>query len=432
MKAGTSWGRWPRHEHRIRQIGSRFDALPLEASMLAYGNGRSYGDVCLNDRGVLLLTRGLDRFIAFDPATGVIECEAGVLLQAIIDLILPHGWFLPSTPGTAMVTVGGAIANDVHGKNHHRVGSFGHHLLELELQRSDGSVFTCSPTEKREWFVATLGGLGLTGFILRAKLQLRRVPGPWFRGDSIRFGNIEEFFALAHASDRDYEYTVSWIDCVAKGKRLGRGVFMRGNHTPLHSATPKDRRVRVPFTLPISAVNGLSLRPFNALYYRRPSASRQNTVWHYRSFLYPLDSVLEWNRIYGPQGFFQYQCVVPNAIAPDALRAMLERIGKSGVGSFLAVLKCFGDIPSLGMLSFPRPGVTLALDFPNRGAPTLQLLEALDQITCQAGGAVYPAKDARMSARSFRQYFPAWESFMKYVDPKFTSSFWRRVAGGNV
>ena len=427
MTVGTSWGRWPRHRHRFMSVGNRFAAVPEQSPLLAYGNGRSYGDVCLNDGGTLLLTRGLDRFIAFDPATGVLDCEAGVLLKEIIDLALPYGWFLAATPGTALVTVGGAIANDVHGKNHHRVGSFGNHLLEFELARSDGTSLVCTPSDNREWFTATLGGLGLTGLIRRAKLQLRRAPGPWIRGDSLRFGNIGEFFELARASDRDYEYTVSWIDCVAGGNRLGRGIFMRGNHTPLNRPTPRDRRLRVPFTLPISAVNGLSLRPFNALYYRRPSAEQRNAVWHYRPFFYPLDSLLDWNRMYGPRGFFQYQCVVPNAVAPEALKDMLERIRRSGVGSFLAVLKCFGNVPSLGMLSFPRPGVTLALDFPNRGVNTLKLLESLDEITCAARGAVYPAKDARMSARSFKQYFPAWETLMKYVDPKFSSSFWRRV-----
>jgi FAD/FMN-containing dehydrogenase len=429
MTAGTSWGRWPRYEHQFRSVSNRFDALPRETSLLAYGNGRSYGDVCLNDRGTLLLTRGLDRFIAFDPTTGLLECESGVLLQEIIELVLPHGWFVPATPGTALVTVGGAIANDVHGKNHHRVGSFGNHVLELSLQRSDGSILQCSPLQNPEWFSATIGGLGLTGLITRAALQLRRVPGPWLRGDSIRFGNLDGFFALAKASDRDYEYTVSWIDCVARGKQLGRGVFMRGNHTQLHRATPSDKRLSVPFTPPISLVNGLSLRPFNALYFRRPAAAQLNAVWHYRSFFYPLDGVLNWNRIYGPRGFFQYQCVVPNDIAHWVLQAMLEKIARSGVGSFLAVLKHFGDIPSRGMMSFPRHGVTLALDFPNRAAPTLRLLESLDQITRDAGGAVYPAKDARMSGSSFRQYFPAWESFLKFVDPQFSSSFWRRVTG---
>jgi len=397
--------------------------------MLAFGNGRSYGDVCLNDKGTLLSTRGLDRFIAFDPASGVLECEAGVLLKEIIDQFLPCGWFPPVSPGTAFVTVGGAIANDVHGKNHHRAGSFGNHVLEFELQRSDGRVLRCTPNMNREWFAATIGGLGLTGLIRKVKMQLRRVPGPWIRGDSHRFANLREFFQLARESDEDYEYTVAWIDCSAAGAHLGRGVFMRGNHLASAESPKVSAPLKMPLTPPFSLVNGLSLKLFNQLYFHRPSAQQDDALWHYRPFFYPLDSILEWNRMYGPNGFFQYQCVVPPDAAEPALKDMLAQIASSAMGSFLVVLKNFGTLPSLGMLSFPRPGATLALDFPNRGPKTLQLLESLDAITRNARGAVYPAKDARMSAASFQQYFPAWREFQAYIDPKFSSSFWRRVTG---
>jgi FAD/FMN-containing dehydrogenase len=402
------------------------------ATVLPYGNGRSYGDVCLNLGGTLLAARGLDRFISFDPSTGILDCEAGVLFSEIIALVLGHGWFLPVTPGTSFVTVGGAIANDVHGKNHHRAGSFGNHVLELELQRSDGRVLHCSPQENREWFDATIGGMGLTGLIRRARVQLRRVPGPWIRGDSQRFASLPEFFDIARASDADYEYTVAWVDCSAKGRALGRGVFMRGNHAPAPEPVraPSPRRLRMPFTPPLSLINGLSLRMFNALYYHRPSAVSADALWHYAPFFYPLDAILEWNRIYGPRGFYQYQCVVPEARAPAAIDQMLRQIGSSGSGSFLAVLKLFGHVPSRGLMSFARPGVTLALDFPNRAAPTLALLDALDDITRAAGGAVYPAKDARMSAAAFRSYFPAAEQFGRFIDPQFSSSFWRRVTEG--
>src|ERR1700726_2692955 len=225
-----SWGRWPQQSQQIRRIKHRFDSLPAEASMLPFGNGRSYGDVCLNGGGVLLMTRGLDRFIAFDPTTGVLECEAGMLLNDIIELALPHGWFLPVSPGTCFVTVGGAIANDVHGKNHHRVGSFGNHVLRLELQRSDGRLIDCSAQHQPQWFAATVGGLGLTGLIRRATLQMRRVPTAWIGGDSQRFANLGEFTAIANESDAEYEYTVAWIDCAGMRSKLGRGVFMRGNH----------------------------------------------------------------------------------------------------------------------------------------------------------------------------------------------------------
>ncbi len=395
--------------------------------MLAYGNGRSYGDVCLNRGGLILETRGLDRFIDFDPEQGTLECEAGVLLSEIIDLVLPCGWFPAVTPGTAFVTVGGAIANDVHGKNHHRAGTFSNHLIEFDLHRSDDTVATCSPTENPDWFAATVGGLGLTGLISRVKLQLRRVRGPWFRGDSRRFGGLRDFFALSKESDRDYAYTVAWIDCAASGAALGRGVFMRGNLAQSQRSEPRSLALQVPFTPPVSLVNRLSLQLFNRLYFHRGGAEQTDVLWHFRPFLYPLDGIGNWNRIYGPRGFFQYQCVVPPANAETSIQEMLARISKSGLGSFLAVLKNFGAAPGIGMLSFARPGTTLALDFPNHGAATLRLLDSLDEITRSAGGAVYPAKDARMSAEAFQQYFPAWRRFSEFVDPQFSSSFWRRV-----
>lgn len=427
MNKGTSWGRWPRCTQRVLGLSNRFEPLPGGDSLLPHGNGRSYGDVCLNDGGALLLTRGLDRFIAFDSATGVIECEAGVLLSEIIDLVLPSGWFPPVTPGTCLVTVGGAIANDVHGKNHHRLGSFSHHVLEFELLRSNGESLLCTPDQNRDWFAATIGGMGLTGLIRRARFQLRRVPGMWLRGDNLRFSGIEEFLTLSRTSDPDYEYTVAWVDCTAAGVRRGRGVFTRGNHSHDSGRPPQAPVLRMPFTPPVSLVNGITLNAFNRLYFHRPAAGVRDALWHYRPFFYPLDGIGDWNRIYGPKGFFQYQCVIPHAEAELALREMLRRIGRSGMGSFLAVLKTFGPLPSLGMMSFPRPGVTLALDFPNGGQPTLSLLESLDEITRSAGGAVYPAKDARMSAASFKHYFPAWERFSEFVDPRFSSSFWRRV-----
>jgi len=435
LQRATSWGRWPLLKPATHfTLTNRFAPLPCPAqgSMLAYGNGRSYGDVCLNQDGMLLHTRHLDRFIRFDADTGILECEAGVLISEIIDVVLPHGWFPHVTPGTSLVTVGGAIANDVHGKNHHRAGCFSRHVLDLELCRSDGSRMRCSMGENRPWFQATVGGLGLTGLITHAKLQLRRVSGPWIRGDSQRFANLPEFFALSRASDRDYEYTVAWIDCGSRASALGRGVFMRGNHAPDDGAAPKRTSLRAPLTPPISLVNGLSVRLFNQLYYRRGSASQTDALWHHRDFLYPLDGILEWNRIYGPRGFFQYQCVIPEVYALAALHEMLNRISRSGAGSFLTVLKNFGASESLGMLSFARPGTTLAIDFPNRGKPTLRLLESLDQITRSAGGAVYPAKDSRMSPSSFQSYFPAWQEFAKFVDPRFSSSFWRRVTRSSI
>jgi len=428
---GQSWGRYPRVNQAMVELTDRRQQLPdVNGSLLPYGNGRSYGDSCLNEGNTLLRTRALDHFLAFEPATGVLDCEGGLLLSHILDLVVPQGWFVPVTPGTRFVTIGGAIANDVHGKNHHRAGNFGRHVLELELLRSDGSRRVCGPNANPEWFAATIGGLGLTGLITRARIQLRRIASPWMSTEVHRFGNLAGFFRLSEQSDRDYEYTVAWIDCLSTGQKLGRGLFTRANHAPAH---PDRRpiapagRLRIPFTPPVSLINRLTLRSFNTLYYHRQRTPVVHKTMHYLPQFYPLDGIGDWNRIYGPRGFMQYQCVVPPTDAERHIAQLLKLIAASGSGSFLAVLKQFGNLASPGMLSFPRPGTTLALDFPNQGARTLALLNRLDDVVAAAGGAVYPAKDARMSGAHFRQYFPAWESFRPFVDPHFSSSFWRRV-----
>lgn len=424
-----SWGRLFRPQQTIIPLHSCFDipAFDRAQSYLAYGNGRSYGDSCLNDEGILLATRSLDRFIDFDRHTGLLSCEAGVTLEEIIRLVLPKGWFLPVTPGTKFVTVGGAIANDVHGKNHHRAGTFGSHVEAFALLRSTGEISLCTPTENSALYRATIGGLGLTGLILWARIQLKAVPGPWLKGDSIRFESLKEFFALADESDRDWEYTVAWVDCAAKGRKLGRGIFMRANHGRHDQAEPKTSGASVPFSPPISLVNELSLSLFNQAYYARPAAQVHDTLWHYEPFFYPLDRILHWNRIYGPKGFYQFQCNIPHEHADAALEAQLRTIAEHGHGSFLAVLKVFGHRPSPGLLSFPKPGATLALDLPNKGSSTRAVLDRLEAITREAGGREYPAKDARMSAAAFEQYFESVPDFLPHMDPAFSSSFWRRV-----
>jgi FAD/FMN-containing dehydrogenase len=443
-----SWGRYPRvsepqRVHALQWSGERLPAAP-GGPLLPYGQGRSYGDSCLNPGGTLLTTRGLDHFLGFDPATGVLTCEAGVTLEAILRLVSSQGWFLPVTPGTKFVSVGGAIANDVHGKNHHRMGTFGRHVRRLALLRSDGTRLLCSPTQNADWFAATVGGLGLTGVILWAEVQLRRMSNPFIQQETVPFGNLDGFFEVAAGSDADFEYTVAWVDCVARGRRLGRGLYFRGNHAaPQFDALPLakshlSRRggLAVPFDLPSFTLNRLTVSAFNALYYakNRRSAGAAHLT-HYDPFFYPLDSVHAWNRIYGRRGFLQFQCVVPCAegaggAGGGAMREILERIAASRMASFLAVLKKFGTPASPGLLSFPRPGVTLALDFANAGERTYRLFAELERVTREAGGAVYPAKDARMSPDTFRASFPELERFLPYVDPAFSSAFWRRVQGG--
>ena len=399
--------------------------------MLAFAQGRSYGDTCLNDGGILLDTTALSNIISFDRQLGVIRCEAGTTLAEILELIVPHRWFLPVTPGTKQVSVGGAIAHDVHGKNHHRAGTFGCYVRQFELLRSSGERLVCSPTQHAELFRATIAGMGLTGLITWAEFQLKPIDSPNIAIERVPFANLDQFYSLAAVSDRDYEYTVAWLDCGSGGSKVGRGILTRGNtpktDKPLTRRVEGARLMRVPFDAPNFILNRLTADLLNALYYRVQSRQAATELVHYEPFFFPLDAVANWNRIYGRRGFFQYQCVVPYD-QREAIEEILARITRSGLTAVLGVLKTFGEIASPGMLSFPRPGVTLAVDFPNQGARTLRLLDQLDEVTQAARGAVYPAKDARMSAESFQAYFPDWQVFSRYIDPRFSSGFWRRVS----
>jgi FAD/FMN-containing dehydrogenase len=428
LRQVSSWGRLSAEPHRWTVLSDRSSvAQAIREGGLPFGNGRSYGDVCLNSGGTLWSTRGLDRFIAFDREAGIVECEAGVLLKDILDVVLPGGWFLPVVPGTQFITVGGAIANDVHGKAHHAAGSFGDQILGLELVRTDGQVIHCSPEENVGWFRATVGGLGLTGVITRARLRLRRVAGPWLDAQTIPFESLEDFFRLSSEAKASHEYTVSWIDCVSGGR--GRGVFFRGNHADRTETVAARRPRTFPVTPPVSLINSLSLRVFNFAYYRLNSWKNGSASQYYVPFFFPLDNLLEWNRIYGPRGFFQYQSVVPPSTQLETTRAMLHEIARSGLGSFLAVLKTFGDRPAPGLLSFPMPGTTLALDFPNQGERTLALFERLDAIVADAGGRLYPAKDARMPRRMFEAGYARLNDYLHYLDPGISSSMSRRLLG---
>ena len=428
----ASWGRLPRTLAQVHPWHWSSNPPPWGTEpVLAYGLGRSYGDSCLNDGGVLVPTRSLDHLVAFDAATGELTCEAGVTLDEILQFAVPRGWFLPVVPGTKYVTVGGAIANDIHGKNHHRAGTFGRHVQWLELARSDGRRLHCSETKEPELFHATIGGMGLTGFIAQASIRLRPITSSAMEVVSRRFENLAGFFEIAGEADRDFEYTVAWVDCLARGKKLGRGIFLAGNHATT-SGTGELRghrlpRAQWPFDLPEFALNRWSVKIFNELYYHKQWSAEKHGQIHYDPFFFPLDSIRDWNRLYGKRGFFQYQSVVPIRDGQAATAAMLERISHSGQASFLAVLKLFGDPVSPGIMSFPRPGITLALDFPNRGEATARLFEDLDAIVREAGGALYPAKDARMRGEDFRRFYPQWEAFSRQMDPGCSSSFWRRV-----
>jgi FAD/FMN-containing dehydrogenase len=398
-------------------------------STLPYGNGRSYGDSCLATSGHLIHMRPLARFISADWQTGVVAAEAGITLAELLAIAIPRGWFLPVTPGTKYVTLGGAIANDVHGKNHHVRGTFGRHVRRFGLVRSDAAPMICSPQREAEMFGATIGGLGLTGLIDWAELQLVPISSSQMNATTLRFETLSEFFALSGEFDRRCQYTVAWVDCLAKGMSAGRGVFIAADH-----AVDGGLRViesdnfAVPFTPPISAVNNLTLRLFNSAYFRLHRRGRRLSTLSYEPFFYPLDRLLNWNRLYGPAGFQQYQCVVPDAASEDATGELLRAVAAAGAGSFLAVLKKCGSVPSPGLLSFPLPGVSLALDFPQRAQINSRLFARLDSIVRAAGGRLYPAKDAHMSADDFRAFYPNWEQLERLRDPGLCSLFWTRVA----
>lgn len=435
MSSFTSWGGYPYVEQDGQYLANRHaDISPLSEGFLPYGLGRSYGDSCLGHSGKVLSSKLLDHFMAFDAVTGILRCEAGVTLADIIDCCLPQGWFLPVTPGTKYVTVGGAIANDVHGKNHHGFGSFGNHVTCFELLRSDGMRLLCSPQENSDWFHATIGGLGLTGFIVWAELQLRPVQSQSIDTETIKYRCLDDFFSLSEDSEQGFEYTVAWLDCLASGESLGKGHFIRGNHSTFRDIDPArplqhKKKLAVPLRPPLSLVNALSLRTFNKLYYERQAQQRVLGSVNYDPFFYPLDGILHWNRIYGSPGFIQHQCVIPLADARPGIREILERISKAGLGSFLVVLKMMGNVPSRGLLSFPQEGATLAIDFPYQGEKTLSLLRRLDEVVMQAKGKIYPAKDARMSAALFQQAYPQWQALEKMRDPHINSVFWQRVTG---
>ena len=427
----SSWGRLSADLHRAVGFSDRATVGAVIAGTqpgLPRGMGRSYGDVCLNPGGVVWMTPTLDRLISFDRAQGVLVCEAGVLLRDIQRIAMASGWALPVTPGTQMVTVGGAIANDVHGKNHHHHGTFGACVSAITLVRTSGETLVCSAMDNDDLFCATIGGMGLTGFITQAALQLVRVPGPWLETESLPFDNLDAFFALSDSSEQDWEHTVAWVDCVSGAR--GRGIFMRARTIDSgNRKAPAMRAKRMPVTPPLSLVNAASLRAFNFAYFHKQRYFSGRSVQHYLPFSYPLDGIHDWNRMYGPKGFYQYQSVVPRAAGVAATQEMLAAIAASGNGSFLAVLKTFGLRTARGLMSFPMQGVTLALDFPNRGDATLRLFERLDAIVAAACGRLYPAKDARMPRALFEAGYPALSEFLKHRDPGISSAMSRRLMG---
>jgi FAD/FMN-containing dehydrogenase len=433
LRQASPWGRVGRSPQRVAsprfqsELPDLLGAHP-GSSTLPVGLMRSYGDSVLNSAGGLVRMQGIDRFIAFDAVAGTLRAEAGASLGDIMALIVPHGFFVPVTPGTRFVTLGGAIANDVHGKNHHRAGTIGRHVLRLSLLRSDGRC-QIGPEHSGDLFAATIGGLGLTGIIEWAELALCRIPSSFIDVEVMPYGGLDEFWELAARSTATHEHTVAWIDCMARWRNFGRGIFSRGNWSAEGGRKPHTSkpRWRLPFDAPSRLLSRASLKLFNRLYFWSQSSKPQQKL-HYASFFHPLDAIADWNRLYGRDGFWQYQCVLPPASMKEGTAALLQEISERSEGSGLAVLKTFGDVPSPGLLSFPVSGATLALDFPNRGERTLRLMSRLDAIVREGGGRLYAAKDGRMSASMWRAGYPELDRFTHYVDPRLSSDFWRRVS----
>lgn len=386
---------------------------------IARGCGRSYGDACLNDGGTVADVRGLDQVLAFDENTGELECGAGMTIAAIIDRFLPQGFVPPVCPGTGFVTMGGAIANDAHGKNHHQVGSTGDVVTGFDLLTPDGALVQVTRTSNPELFAATVGGIGLTGVVSTVRMRLQRVPGNAVTVTERRIRDLDEFIEALTSAESANSHTVGWIDSLARGRHLGRGVLEVANMATTMMQSGATRRLRIPTDFPAWVLNRYSVAAFNELYFRRvPAGGRTRTV-RLERFLFPLDALHDWNRMYGRSGVYQFQCVVPRAMAREALHRLMDSATRSGAASFLAVLKTLGS-HGAGMFSFPMPGFSLALDFA-KAPETARLIERLHDITIEHGGRVYLAKDATLTPQRFRAMYPRVAEFtavLGRIDPE--------------
>ncbi len=425
----SGWGRYPQIENTplkpahtpavqsiiSAQVNSNL-SRPNQPGLIARGLGRSYGDSALAN--TLLSTQNLDHFLAFDEETGILDCASGVSFAEILKVLVPKGWFLPVTPGTQFVTVGGAIASDVHGKNHHLDGSFSAHLISFKLMIASGEIIECSAAQHRELFLATCGGMGLTGIILEASFQMIAIESAYIQETTWKTNNLAETLVLFDEFQKT-TYSVAWIDCLSTGKQLGRSLLMLGEHAKkdgLADSLQADKagkpgKLSIPIDMPTVLLNAYSVKAFNSLYYNKVRQKQTQRQVHYAPFFYPLDSIQNWNRLYGKNGFTQYQYVLPKAAGLEGMTKILSKIAESKRGSFLAVLKAFGK-GNENYLSFPMEGYTLALDF-KIDSTLFAFLDELDAIVLDYGGRLYLTKDARMSEATFKQSYPLWEQFQE-------------------
>jgi decaprenylphospho-beta-D-ribofuranose 2-oxidase len=422
----ANWGNFPVMESE--EINPSFledirQYVQKPGEFIPRGNGRCYGDASLANRTIR--TTRFDKILSFDAEQGTFECESGLTLDRILDVIVPKGWFLPVTPGTKFITVGGAVASDVHGKNHHVDGCFSHHVQEMDIVVADGQVITCGPSLVADLFEATCGGMGLTGVITRVRFSLKKIETSYIRQKQVKAANLEEVLDLFE-THKDYTYSVAWIDCLKKGNAFGRSILILGEHATVNDLSPeqkkeplqlpKKKQITFPFNLPSWVLNSFTVKAFNFLYYGKNFKKEIDNTVGYEPFFYPLDAILHWNRGYGKKGFIQYQFVLPLE-SKKGLVEILQRISDKGLGSFLAVLKIFGKQNSL--IGFPMEGYTLALDIPVRKG-LFETLDELDKIVLKYKGRLYMSKDARMAPEILEAgypHLPLFRSILRKYNP---------------
>lgn len=439
----SGWGNFPAATCMVSRPERMQHVDSNDKSLIARGLGRSYGDAALNTGSSVVLMERLNRFLDFDPKSGLLRAEAGCTLAEILEVFVPRGWFLPVTPGTKFVSLGGCLAADVHGKNHHCNGTFSEYVTEFELQLANGTTKRCSKQQESPLFWATAGGMGLTGIITEMTLQLMPISSAYIEVSHHKTENLDATLDIFNDPSLDDKYSVAWIDCLSTGKHLGRSIVMNGHHIEANALPKKIKHPlivskksqgSIPCNLPSFVLNPWTVKTFNQLYYTAQSDKKSPFITDYDSYFYPLDAVHNWNRIYGKKGFLQYQFVVPIESGKAALNKILAMLTESRCGSFLAVLKKFGP-QNAGHLSFPTAGYTLALDIPIKDPSLFPFLDALDDQVLEYGGKVYLAKDARMSPRTFRAMYPRfdeWRQIKSLVDPKnrFCSDLYRRLMTG--
>lgn len=433
IKKVTNWGNFPIVEKEIKSedaLSKIQDFVKNRNEIIARGNGRCYGDASLAEH--IFSTKRLNKFISFDRLNGIIECESGVLLADILEISVPQGYFLYVTPGTKFISIGGAIASNVHGKNHHAEGCFSEYVLSFKLLNENCEIINCSREENSEKFWATIGGMGLTGIIISAKFKLKNIESVYIRQESIKAENLDEIFKLFEESE-DWTYNVAWIDCLQKGKNMGRSILLRGEHAFVHELPEKYKnnpleirpkpKPTIPLYFPNFVLNRVSVKIFNWLYYTKQTQKIIKNFVDYETFFYPLDFINNWNKIYGKTGFIQYQMVIPKENGKKGMKKILETISASGNGSFLAVLKLFGKNNPKAYNSFPIEGYTLALDF-KVNSKLKSLVNNLDEIVEEFGGRIYLTKDS-MSKSSLTNYLKNIEN------PKFVSLQHKRILTNN-